>query len=92
MPEWMGKAQEKDFEAASKIVKKDIGKNKLKDDDYALVMHIWKNMEKAHRGNKKKKKKSELVSDMILLANELDSRALFNHADKIDLILSGLAS
>lgn len=98
MPNWMDKPQEKDFERASKIVKKEKGgkkpKKKLKSKDYGLVMHIWKNMQKSKNKpeGKKKKKKAEYFAELLSFANFLDERGLFSYADAVDTVVSEIIS
>ena len=88
MPEWMSKPQEKDWKESVKIVEKgkDSKKDKFKDQDWGLSMHIWKAKEKKHRGKKDKKKdkkkKSDLVYTVVALATKFDELQMFEYASR----------
>lgn len=86
MPEWMSKPQEKDFKESVDIVKdeKEKPKGKFKDRDWGLVMHIWKNKEKAHRGKQKRKQKGKksfvLMEELAKIASKLQEAGLDDYA------------
>lgn len=69
------KKNRKFWNRAEKIVKKEKGKKTLKDDDYALVQHIYQNMLQSLASK---------LTQLQRIASELDSLEEHDLASKVD--------
>ena len=92
MPGRLSKKKEKYWDEAKDAVRKSTDKSQKKftDKDWGLTQMIFQLKKKKHMGKTKKKKKADIVSNMVKLANQLDSDGLYEYATEVDNILEEL--